>query len=116
MYLPENLTVTGDTEALHKVFLNLGQNALHATDRGGTISIRALEFEGRTVVSVEDTGIGIKDEDLPHLFRPYFSKKRGGSGLGLALVHRIVTEHSGTIDVASEAGVGSTFTVNLSGS
>jgi PAS domain S-box-containing protein len=115
LHLPEKVKLTGDTQALHKVFLNLGQNALHATNRDGLVAIRARMVDGRPVVSVEDNGTGISTEDLPHLFRPYFSRKRGGSGLGLALVHRIVTEHGGTIDVASEAGTGSTFTVNLPG-
>jgi signal transduction histidine kinase len=64
-------------------------------------------------MAVEDTGSGIAPADLAHVFRPYFTRRKGGSGLGLALVHRIVTEHGGTIDVASQPGRGSTFSIRL---
>lgn len=105
--------ITGDAESLTKVLLNLGQNALHATSPGGHVVLR-LKHEGDTLLfAVEDSGIGIEAEDIPHLFRPYFTKKKGGSGIGLALVHRIVTAHGGSCDVKSELGAGTTFTVRL---
>jgi signal transduction histidine kinase len=68
---------------------------------------------GRLVLRVHDTGEGIAAADLGQVFEPFFSSKSGGSGLGLALVHRIVQDHGGEIDVQSRAGVGSTFTVTL---
>jgi two-component system sensor histidine kinase HydH len=110
---PNMAPVQGDREALHKVVQNLGQNALHATPRGGAVTLRTQSGAREVVLLVADTGSGIDPEDLPHLFRPYFSKKQGGSGIGLALVHRIVTAHGGTVAVESQPGAGSTFTVRL---
>jgi len=111
--LPGPVTVLGDRDALHKVFTNLARNALQATSREGRVSMRLRSGDHTTTVVVEDTGSGILPEDLPHVFRPYFTRRKGGSGLGLALVHRIVTDHGGTIDVASQPARGSTFTVTL---
>lgn len=110
---PETATVLGDGEALHKVFHNIGRNALQATPSGGRVGLQLRQDAGGAVVVVEDTGSGITPDDLPHVFRPYFTRRKGGSGLGLALVHRIVTDHGGTIDVASRVGHGSTFTIRL---
>jgi signal transduction histidine kinase len=62
---------------------------------------------------VRDTGIGIAREDLDHIFEPFFSRKTGGTGLGLATTARIVEDHKGTIDVLSQRGKGTTFTVRL---
>lgn len=106
-------SLRGDKEALHKALLNLGQNALQATGSGGQVKLRLEEEVGGVKVVVADTGCGIAASDLPHVFRPYFTRRKGGSGLGLALVHRIVTDHGGTIEVASHPGRGSTFTVSL---
>jgi len=106
-------TVMGDAEALRKVVVNLGQNALAATPRGGTVKLAAVDTDGAVRFTVTDTGLGIDPADLPQLFRPYFTRKKLGSGIGLALVHRIVTEHGGTIEVASKPGEGSAFTVTL---
>lgn len=106
-------TLRGDREALHKALLNLGQNALQATSQGGQVWLRVHPEDRRVRLIVEDTGSGIAAADLPHVFRPYFTRRKGGSGLGLAMVHRIVTDHGGKVDVASEPGVGSTFTVTL---
>ncbi len=105
--------VEGDGEALLKVIVNLVQNALHATSAGGTVRVRTAVQEGEAVLTVADSGAGIAPEDIPHLFRPYFSRREGGSGLGLALVHRIVTEHGGRIEVTSEPGQGTQFIVRL---
>jgi signal transduction histidine kinase len=62
---------------------------------------------------VRDTGIGIAREDLEHIFEPFFSRKAGGTGLGLATTARIVEDHKGTIDVLSHPGKGTTFTIHL---
>jgi len=105
--------VNGDADALRKLFRNLGQNALAATSKGGRVTVKADSRPGGVRVSVKDTGSGIDPADLPHIFRPYFSRKKGGSGIGLALVHRIASEHGGAIDVESRPGEGSTFVVTL---
>jgi signal transduction histidine kinase len=62
---------------------------------------------------VRDTGIGIAKEDVDHIFEPFFSRKAGGTGLGLATTARIVEDHKGTIDVLSQPGKGTTFTIRL---
>lgn len=105
--------IPGDAESLTKVILNLGQNALHATNPGGHVVLRIHHDSDHVLLEVEDSGTGIATEDIPHLFRPYFTKKKGGSGIGLALVHRIVTAHGGSVVVHSEPGKGATFTVRL---
>jgi signal transduction histidine kinase len=64
-------------------------------------------------VWVGDTGSGIDPESLPHIFEPFFSTKPEGSGIGLALVHRVIQDHGGDIEVRSEPGVGTTFTLQL---
>jgi signal transduction histidine kinase len=64
-------------------------------------------------VEVADTGGGIASGDIAHIFEPFFSTKAEGSGLGLALVHRVVRDHGGTIDVRTDPGVGTTFVVML---
>jgi two-component system, NtrC family, nitrogen regulation sensor histidine kinase GlnL len=64
-------------------------------------------------VDIEDDGIGIKEEDLAHIFSPFFTTKNNGTGLGLAICYRIVTEHGGLIRVESAAGKGTTFKISL---
>jgi two-component system sensor histidine kinase HydH len=68
---------------------------------------------GQLLMRVTDTGEGIAPADLGQIFEPFFSTKPDGSGIGLALVHRIVQEHGGEIDVQSRAGLGTTFTITL---
>ena len=68
---------------------------------------------GRLLLRVADTGEGIAGDDLGHIFEPFYSTKAAGTGLGLALVHRVVQDHGGEIDVQSRAGVGAVFTVTL---
>jgi signal transduction histidine kinase len=70
---------------------------------------------GRVEVWVADTGQGIPPDDLPHIFEPFYSRRPGGSGLGLAVVYRVVQEHGGTLEVRSTPGAGTTFTVALPG-
>jgi signal transduction histidine kinase len=105
--------ISGDEDALRKVFINLGQNALAATQRGGQITFNAGAQADRVVIRVHDTGSGIDPGDLPNVFRPYFTRRAGGSGIGLALAHRIVSDHGGSISVESQPGQGSVFTVSL---
>jgi two-component system nitrogen regulation sensor histidine kinase GlnL len=64
-------------------------------------------------VDIEDDGIGIKEEDLAHIFSPFFTTKNNGTGLGLAICYRIVTEHGGLIRVESAEGKGTTFKISL---
>jgi signal transduction histidine kinase len=73
------------------------------------VAARAATLE----VTVSDTGEGIAANDIAHVFEPFFSTKSEGTGLGLALVHRVVQEHGGDIDVRSSPGLGTTFTLTL---
>jgi two-component system sensor histidine kinase HydH len=98
---------------MRQVFWNLCLNAVEAMPEGGELSVRARTEPRRVEVRISDTGRGILAGDLPHIFEPFFSTKLEGSGIGLALVHRIVQDHGGDIDVLSTMGRGTTFTITL---
>ena len=95
--------------------LNLAMNACEAMPNGGTLLISSLAADGKVLVSFTDTGCGIKSEHLDQIFEPFFSTKPvgKGTGLGLSVSYGIVEEHGGTLEVESEEGKGSTFTVVL---
>jgi PAS domain S-box-containing protein len=106
--------VTGDAAQLQQVVLNLLFNAQRAVpETGGEIRITARRL-GADAVAIElsDNGSGIAPEDLPHLFRPFFSRS-GGTGLGLALAAQIIQSHGGTIEAESPPNRGATFTITL---
>jgi two-component system sensor histidine kinase PilS (NtrC family) len=105
-----------DAGQLRQVLWNLLTNAAHAAagrGGGGTVRVRCGAEDGRTRLDVEDDGQGIAGADLPNLFTPFFTTREGGTGLGLATVQRIVDAHGGSVEVASEPGVGTRFTVHL---
>jgi signal transduction histidine kinase len=89
------------------------------TDRGGTVRVRARRDEARVAIAVIDTGVGIASADLSRLYRTFeqlalpSGDRPPGTGLGLALTKRLIEMHGGTIDVESELGVGTTFTVRI---
>ncbi|MBP2231541.1 two-component system sensor histidine kinase AtoS [Azospirillum agricola] len=109
--------VEADGEALKQVILNLVINAIQAIPESGTIRIatRASDGpgDGDAVVTVTDDGVGIPPEDLEKIFDPFYSTKPTGTGLGLAMVHRIVDAHHGTIVLTSTPGAGTTATLRL---
>ena len=109
--------VLGDETQLSQVLLNLVVNSVQSMPAGGVcrIAVNRRRFEGRDWVElvVQDTGTGIKRQDLPRLFEPFFTTKPNGSGLGLAIAYRIVEDHGGLIQVSSEEGQGTTVTVRL---
>lgn len=104
-----------DKNQLKQAFLNLLLNSMQAMPHGGTLTIstRAGKDMKTLTVTVEDTGIGINKEHVPHIFDPFYTTKDGGSGLGLSIVHGIITKHGGKIKVESEPGRGTTFSVLL---
>lgn len=106
-----------DAHQIQQVVMNLAMNAAEAMRAGGSLSVRTvLDDDGGTVLLVvEDHGAGIAPEHLPRIFDPFFTSKEDGKGvgLGLAVAYGIVEAHGGTIDVKSELGVGTTFTVRL---
>jgi signal transduction histidine kinase len=105
--------VSVDRDQILQVLQNLFLNAVEAMPSGGTLRVAARREGAEVLVSVSDTGPGIRPEDLPSIFEPYFSTKEGGTGLGLAIADRIVREHGGRIEAASPPGEGATFTVRL---
>ena len=101
---------------MEQVFINMFVNASQAMEDGGKLTIwTGLDLDGETViVRVEDTGSGIKKELLGKIFDPFFSTKGAkGTGLGLSVSYGIIEGHGGTIEVQSEEGVGTVFTVTL---
>jgi PAS domain S-box-containing protein len=111
--------VRADRVRLRQILYNLFSNAVKFTDRGGIVRVRARRDEDRVSIAVIDTGIGIAPADLSRLYRSFeqltlpSGDRPGGTGLGLALTKRLVEMHGGTIDVESELGVGTTFTVRI---
>ncbi|HTP05588.1 MAG TPA: ATP-binding protein [Nitrospirota bacterium] len=102
-----------DAGLLKQAFLNLILNAIQAMPSGGVLTVESGLREDAVVVKITDTGIGISDENRKKLFSPFFTTKKYGTGLGLAITYRIVQNHRGTVDVKSEQGKGTEFTVKI---
>lgn len=108
----------GDSRRLERVFVNLIANAIKYTGADGKISVALWQDGNQQIIRVSDTGVGIASDYLPHIFKRFYrvpnqDKRTEGSGLGLAIVHTIIERHNGTIEVESEVGKGSVFTVTL---
>lgn len=125
--LQENLPlVQADSNQLTKAFINLIRNAIQAMPTGGRLSIKTF-FEcsaddgklaitptkGKVLIIFQDTGQGITPKELQQIFNPFFTTKDSGTGLGLPITHKVITEHHGQIDVESSKGQGTTFTIQL---
>jgi len=122
----QNDTIIVDGIQFRQLLENLIDNALEAMPGGGTLNIATscipeYTFEGprqdittrALEIRIEDTGCGISEEDLPHIFQPFFTKKTQGTGLGLALVQKVVSVHKGEIDVKNLENAGVRFTIRL---
>lgn len=113
------LIVLGDGEDLGRSFENLLDNALHYTPVGGKVDINVLHDANQVIIQVRDTGIGIPPEDLPNLFKRFFRARNArevdpaGTGIGLAIVKRVIEQHQGKVEVNSQLGEGTIFTVQL---
>jgi signal transduction histidine kinase len=115
-------TVWIDREQMKQVFMNLVLNAIQAMKNEGGALFISTRFHIRdqsgqpgqfVQVEIRDTGVGIPEENLEHIFDPFFTNKDEGSGLGLSISHQIVQEHGGYITVESKVGVGTSFFVNI---
>lgn len=115
----EPITILGDGEMLSTALRNVISNAIKYTPAGGSVAISAKREEERVKIVVRDTGVGIKAEELPFIFERFYrtdgsrSRETGGTGIGLAVAAEVIKAHGGHIEVQSELGVGSTFTVFL---
>lgn len=110
--LPE---VDHDSDQMHQVLLNLLLNSVQAIEGSGLVRVAVFAKDGGddAVITVTDTGRGISPEHLHNIFRPFYTTKGNGTGLGLSLARRIVEEHHGRIEVTSSSGKGTTFSVLL---
>ena len=119
-------SIQGDKDALYRVFVNLVANALDAMPNGGRLTVRAgwavtgdpmpsarWRPANRVKVEVEDTGVGIEPSDTDRIFNPFYTTRDNGTGLGLALAHKVVQDHGGVISFKSARGRGTTFTIVL---
>jgi two-component system NtrC family sensor kinase len=100
---------------MRQVFLNMFRNAKEATPKGGTLTIRTEWQENKVLIHIQDTGVGIPGEIRNRIFEAFFTTKQKvkGVGLGLSVCYGIVKDHTGEIEVESEEGKGSTFTISL---
>ena len=103
----------GVRDQLVQVVFNLILNSIDATGKGGLIEVTATQHDGKLVVQVRDDGCGLAPEVQAKLFRPYYTTKKHGTGLGLFVIRQIVQAHRGTVTVQSAMGAGATFTVEL---
>lgn len=106
-------TINADAEQLWQALLNLIRNSRQAMPAGGELTIGTWRDGGRALLRITDNGKGMTGEQLKQMFVPFFTTKKEGTGLGLALVQQIVTEHGGHVECESVSGKGSTFTLFL---
>jgi signal transduction histidine kinase len=102
-----------DPDLFHRVVSNLVLNAVDAMPEGGTLMLRTRDTGERARLEISDTGTGLTPEERDRIFTPYYTTKQHGTGLGLAVVQSVVSDHHGTISVNSETGHGTTFVIDL---
>jgi PAS domain S-box-containing protein len=114
IHIPQDsILAPADPEALKSCLLNLIYNAFQAMPQGGLLTIALLKLDATCQIAVTDTGVGIDPQHLSQLFSPFFTTKQKGTGLGLVEAQKIAQAHGGAIDVRSQLGRGSTFTLTL---
>ncbi len=117
--IPPSISIEADEDRLIQLALNLLENAVKYTPTGGSITVKLAQSSGQVFFSVVDTGVGISPQQLPHIFDRFYrvdrarSREQGGFGLGLAIAQQIAHLHGGEINVTSQVGVGTQFTVTL---
>jgi signal transduction histidine kinase len=110
---PAGLDWVVDPQQFRQAFWNISLNAVQAMPEGGELRVTVTTMRDRLEIRVADSGEGIAPENVGHVFEPFFSTKLDGTGLGLALVHRIMQDHGGDVSVESAPGAGSTFTLGF---
>src|SRR5699024_1667231 len=117
--IKEHISLQADEDKVKQILLNVFMNAINYTPEDGTVSIMMKEVDEDVLIKISDTGIGIEKEALPRIFERFYrvdkdrSRGSGGTGLGLAIVKHIVEAHRGKIEVESELGKGTTFSIYL---
>ncbi len=107
-------TVMADSDQMYRALLNIVINALQAMEQEGTLTLATRVRAGKTVqIRITDTGLGMSEENLQQIFKPFYTNKHQGTGLGLAMAKNIVESHGGDIEVRSEEKKGSTFIISL---
>lgn len=115
-FMPEGTEVLFDPALVKTALLSLLENAVDFSPDGAVVELGAYQVGDQTVIEVRDSGSGIREQDLEFIFNPFFSTRTHGSGMGLAVVERIVHEHMGKMEVESEPDVGTTIRLILPGS
>ncbi len=112
---PDDLEIWCDKTLVRQVFLNLFLNSLQAMTDYGSLTVEVFQERANDgiEISIQDTGSGIDANDIDKIFDPFFTTKEKGTGLGLTIVHNIISAHSGTINAYSKPGNGSFFVINL---
>ncbi|GMQ57105.1 hypothetical protein AN1V17_15000 [Vallitalea sediminicola] len=105
--------ISGDKTRLKEAFMNLIKNAIEATDENGTVTVDVNYIDTYLLITVSDTGSGIRDDRVDEIFKPFVTYKENGTGLGLPIVKSIIEQHSGTIEVETKEGEGTSFIVSL---
>jgi signal transduction histidine kinase len=118
MELPDSCVVHGEPRKLQRMIANLLDNALKYTPTGGSVTVSVNSDDGQIAICVTDTGVGISEDDLPHIFKRFYTSNKKtqpqhGTGLGLSLVKAIARSHGGHVNATSRPGKGTTFTVTL---
>ncbi|OGC07995.1 hypothetical protein A2230_06055 [candidate division WOR-1 bacterium RIFOXYA2_FULL_36_21] len=117
----ESIFVFGIEDHIYRAILNVLDNAVNYSNHGGSVKISCAKNDGKVVISISDTGIGISKDHIPRLFERFYrvdnarSRDLGGTGLGLAIVKHVMSVHNGEVNVISNEGTGSTFTLIFPG-
>ena len=112
-FAPDLPDLQFDSDKIKQAFMNVVLNAMEAMPQGGTLSVTIFKLEDGISIKVTDTGDGIPEADIEHLFEPFFSRKDKGTGLGLANVKRILEEHGGTVEIENALNEGATVSMWL---
>ncbi|MBW2558816.1 MAG: PAS domain S-box protein [Deltaproteobacteria bacterium] len=105
--------LNADPTMLEQAFLNIYINAMDAMEEGGELSISTRKTDGGVLVEVKDNGCGISGENMPHIFNPFFTRKKHGTGLGLTQIKKIIDLHQGTIEISSKEGKGTSVAITF---
>jgi len=105
--------IDADKDQIKRTFLNLAVNGVQAMENGGRLKVSTKKTKGFVEISFKDTGTGMSKENMEKIFTPFFTTRAKGMGIGLAVCKKFIDAHGGSIEVESEVGRGSTFTVKL---